>query len=54
MDSKKIYLKTNRDGTVGAVAERSTAALRAAGSIPAWNKYLYGQKLVGPGLAVCV
>ena len=42
------------DGTVGAVVERPTAALRVAGLIAAWNKYLYGLFVVVPGLAVCV
>ena len=40
--------------TVGAVAERPTAALRVAGSIPAQNKDWYGLQVVVPGLAVCV
>ena len=30
------------DGTVGAVADQSTVALRVAGTNPARNKYLYG------------
>ena len=42
------------DGTVGAVAKWSAAALRAAGSIPARNKYLYGLQIVVRDLAVCV
>ena len=36
------------------MAERLTAALCVAGSIPARNKYLYGLQVVVPGLAVCV
>ena len=42
------------DGTVGAVAERATAALRVTGSIPAWNKYFYDLHLIVPGVTVCV
>ena len=42
------------DGTDGAVAKRSTAALHVAGSIPTRNKYLYGLQIVVPGLGVCV
>ena len=42
------------DGTVGVVVERSTAALRVAGSIPTRSKYLYGLQIVVPDLAVCV
>ena len=44
----------NADGTVSALAERSTAALRVAGSIPARNKYVYDLQVDVPGLAVCV
>ena len=40
--------------TDGAVAERSTDALRVVGSIFARNKYLYGLQVVVPSLAVCV
>ena len=42
------------DGTVDTVVERSTAALRVAGLIPARNNYLYDLQAVVPGLAVCV
>ena len=42
------------DGTVGALVERSSAALRVAGSIPTRNKYLYDLQIVVPGLADCV
>ena len=42
------------DGTVGAVVELSTAALRVAGSIPGWNKYLFGLQVVVSVLPVCV
>ena len=38
------------NGTVGAVVERPTAALRIAGSIPTQNKYLYGLQVVVPDL----
>ena len=42
-------------GTVGAVIELSTAALRVACSIPARSKYLYDLHiLVVPRLTVCV
>ena len=40
--------------TVGAVVKLSTAALRVAGSIPAWNQCFYNLQVVVPGLAVCV
>ena len=39
---------------VGAVAERLTAALCIADSIPIQNKYLYDLHFVVPGLTVCV
>ena len=42
------------DGTVGTVVERSTAALRVAGSTPTRNKHLYDLHSVVPSLAVCV
>ena len=43
----------NNDGMVGAVAERSTAALRVAGSNPARNKYLYGLQVLFHAICVC-
>ena len=45
MQSKK------HNGTIGTVVERPTAALRVASSIPR-NKYLYGLRVIIPGLAV--
>ena len=36
------------------MAERLFDALRAAGSIPARNNYIYDLHLVVPGLAVCI
>ena len=38
---------------IGAVAEKSTAVLPAAGSISARNIYLYGLQMVVSGLGVC-
>lgn len=52
MNDCKKYIKVyipSRCGTVGAVAECLTAALRIVGSFPARNKYLYGQQVVVPG-----
>ena len=40
--------------TVGAVAQRLSAALRVPGLISRRNKYLYSLQVVVPGLAVCV
>ena len=40
-------------GTLDAIAERLTTALRVTGSIPAPHKYLYGLMVVVPGL-VCL
>ena len=48
-----IFNLVRIDGTFDAVVERSTAALRVAGSIPARNQF-YGPHLVVPGLAICV
>ena len=47
-------LHNTNDDTVKAMAERSTAALLVAGSIPARKKYLYGLQVDVPGLAVSV
>ena len=49
-----LFLTEKVDDMVDAVVERSTAALFDAGSISAWNKYLYELHLVVTGLALCV
>lgn len=38
---------------VGALTGCLAAALRVAGSIPSWNKYLYGLHEVIPGVCEC-
>ena len=42
------------DGTIGAVLERSIAALRVAGSIPARNKQSFDLPVVVSSPVVCV
>ena len=48
------HVQNKTNGTVGALVECSTAALRVPGSVPSRNKHLYDLHLVVPGLAVCV
>lgn len=46
-----FILSTNYFDLLGAVAEQLITALRVAGSISTWNKYLY-EKLFIPGLGI--
>ena len=49
--ASRIFFKAD---TVGAGAERPTAALRITGSVRGRNKSLYGPQIVVRGLDVCV
>ena len=49
-----FYLVGGFNDTNRAVVEPPTVAQRVAGSIPAWNKYVYGLQVVVLDLMVCV